>query len=65
MTDARRGYVEAAGARLECASITLIFAAAASPARDGLLGLCLEAPHAFVADCVPFAARSALWDSRT
>ena len=32
------------------ASISLIFAANRTPARDGLLGLCLEAPHVFVED---------------
>ena len=32
------------------ASISLIFAANPSSARDGLLGLCLEAPHVFVED---------------
>ena len=32
------------------ASISLIFAANRTTARDGLLGLCLEAPHVFVED---------------
>ena len=32
------------------ASIALIFAATAATAREGLLGLCLEAPHVFVED---------------
>lgn len=32
------------------ASIALIFAATPAPARAGLLGLCLEAPHVFVED---------------
>ena len=32
------------------ASISLIFAANRTSARDGLLGLCLEAPHVFVED---------------